>query len=164
MFDVETIMSLIEKLETSSLQYFECIHGNQTLILSKHSSHFKETAQQTSKVSSQQDLSLEIGHNPSSTSIENIENESLTDSISKNCKDIKSPIVGVAYLKPSPQDEDFVKVGTSVSKGQVVCIVETMKIMNEITSPYDGVIEEICIQNEQVVEYDQPLFVIKEGE
>lgn len=74
---------------------------------------------------------------------------------------IKSPMVGTFYLKPAPDKEDFVKVGDKVEKGQVLCIVEAMKLMNEIESEYDGEIVEICVNNEEMVDYGKPLFKIK---
>lgn len=73
---------------------------------------------------------------------------------------VKSPLVGTFYSASSPDAEPFVKVGDSVKKGQVLGIVEAMKLMNEIESEFDGVVKEIQIENEQVVEYGQPLFVI----
>lgn len=74
---------------------------------------------------------------------------------------VKSPMVGTFYLKPSPDKEDFVKVGDTVKKGQVLCIIEAMKLMNEIESEYDGQIVEICTKNEEMVDYGKPLFKIK---
>ena len=76
-------------------------------------------------------------------------------------KIIKSPMVGTFYASSSPTTEPFVKVGDKVKKGQVVCIVEAMKLMNEIESEFDGEIIEICVKNEDVVEYGTPLFKIK---
>lgn len=75
-------------------------------------------------------------------------------------KTVKSPLVGTFYAAPSPEAEAFVKKGDMVQKGQVLGIVEAMKLMNEIESEYDGVVEEILIGNEDMVEYGQPLFVI----
>lgn len=75
-------------------------------------------------------------------------------------KTVKSPLVGTFYAAPSPEAETFVKKGDKVQKGQVLGIVEAMKLMNEIESEYDGVVEEILIGNEDMVEYGQPLFVI----
>ena len=75
-------------------------------------------------------------------------------------KTVKSPLVGTFYAAPSPEAETFVKKGDTVKKGQVLGIVEAMKLMNEIESEYDGVVEEILIGNEDMVEYGQPLFVI----
>ena len=71
---------------------------------------------------------------------------------------VKCPLVGVFYAAPSPDDEPFVRVGTQVKKGDVLCIVEAMKLMNEIVAEQDGVISEICVENGEVVEYGQPLF------
>ena len=73
---------------------------------------------------------------------------------------VKSPLVGTFYSASSPDSAQFVKVGDTVKKGQVLGIVEAMKLMNEIESEFDGVVKEIQIENEQVVEYGQPLFVI----
>lgn len=78
-------------------------------------------------------------------------------------KEITSPLVGVAYLKPSPDKADFKQVGDTVKKGDVLCILEAMKVMNEIVSDVDGTIAAVLIENEAVVEYGQPLFVVKEG-
>ena len=74
---------------------------------------------------------------------------------------VNSPLVGTFYSSPSPDAEPFVKVGDTVKKGQVLGIIEAMKLMNEIESEYDGVVEAVLVNNEEVVEYGQPLFRIK---
>ena len=74
---------------------------------------------------------------------------------------IISPIVGTFYSAPSPDAEAFVKVGDVVKAGQTVCILEAMKLMNEIESDYDCEIEAVLVSNEQKVEYGQPLFKVK---
>lgn len=73
---------------------------------------------------------------------------------------IKSPLVGTFYNAPSPDAKAFVQAGDTVKKGQVLGIVEAMKLMNEIESEFDGIVEEVLIGNEQMVEYGQPLFRI----
>ena len=73
---------------------------------------------------------------------------------------IKSPMVGVFYAAPAPDRPPFVSVGDTVNKGDVVCIIEAMKIMNEITADKSGTITEILVENGDVVEFDQPLFNI----
>ena len=73
-------------------------------------------------------------------------------------KELKSPMVGVVYTAPEPGAEPFVKPGSRVKKGQVLCIIEAMKLMNEYTAPEDGEILDICIQNEELVEFGQVLF------
>jgi len=74
---------------------------------------------------------------------------------------IKSPMVGTYYSKPNPDSDDFVKVGQKVKKGQTVCIVEAMKLFNEIESDTDGTVEKILVKSQDQVEFDQPLILIK---
>ncbi len=74
---------------------------------------------------------------------------------------VDSPMVGVFYAAPSPDSDPYVSVGSSVSKGDVLCLIEAMKLMNEVTAEKSGVITEVCVENGQVVEYGQPLFRIK---
>lgn len=74
---------------------------------------------------------------------------------------VKAPLVGTFYSSPSPDSEPFVKVGDTVQAGQVLGIVEAMKLMNEIESEFSGKVTEILVENEQAVEYGQPLFVIE---
>ena len=76
------------------------------------------------------------------------------------CTYITAPIVGVFYAAAAPGEPPFVKEGSIVKKTDTVCIIEAMKLMNEIESEYDGVVEEIMVGNEEVVEYGQPLFRI----
>jgi len=79
----------------------------------------------------------------------------------KNIHIVKSPIVGTFYRAPAPGAKPFVEVGSKVKKGDVLCIIEAMKIMNEIKSDVNGVVEEILVENGQPVEYGQPLFKIR---
>lgn len=74
---------------------------------------------------------------------------------------VKSPLVGTYYAKPAPDKADFVAVGQQVKKGDVLFIVESMKLMNEIQSEYTGTVREILAQNGQMVEYGQPVLVIE---
>ncbi len=83
------------------------------------------------------------------------ESKEKTDYIS-----VKSPIVGVFYAAPAQNADAYVKIGDAVKKGQTLCIVEAMKLMNEITAQDDGVVSEICVTNGQVVEYGTELFHI----
>ena len=74
---------------------------------------------------------------------------------------VESPMVGVFYAAPSPDSEPYVTVGSKVSKGDVLCLIEAMKLMNEVTAEKSGEITAVCAENGQVVEYGQPLFMIK---
>ncbi len=73
---------------------------------------------------------------------------------------VKSPIVGTFYKAPSPDSDPFVSVGDKISKGDTLCIVEAMKIMNEIEAEFGGTVQEILLDDGQPVEFDQPLFII----
>ena len=73
---------------------------------------------------------------------------------------VKSPMVGTYYRCPSPGAKSFVEVGDSVKKGQTLCIIEAMKLMNEIEADTDGVIKAVLVENGQPVEYGEPLFII----
>lgn len=74
---------------------------------------------------------------------------------------VESPLVGVVYLASGPDQPAFVQVGDSVKKGQTLVIVEAMKVMNEIPAPYDGVVTEILVQNEEVIEFGKGLVRLK---
>lgn len=80
--------------------------------------------------------------------------------INENFFKVESPIVGTFYRKPSPDSEAFVKVGDTVKKGETLCIVEAMKLMNEIESPVSGKVEKILLSDGAVVEFGEVLFLI----
>ena len=90
---------------------------------------------------------------------------SLTEGATKTEQDefvqIRSPIVGTFYRAPSPEAEPYVEVGEAVKKGQILCVVEAMKLMNEIESEVDGKVVEILVENARPVEYGEPLFKIE---
>ena len=83
------------------------------------------------------------------------------DKLASNLKQIKSPMVGTFYRSPAPGSESFTEVGQAVAVGQTVCIVEAMKLMNEIGSDFNGVIRRVLAENGQPVEYGQPLFLVE---
>lgn len=101
-------------------------------------------------------VSIEKLENNMSSTIEN-ETKIIPE---ENILVVKSPIVGTMYSSPSPESQDFVKVGSKVKKGDTLCILEAMKLMNEIESEVDGEIIEVLVSNEDMVEYGQPLFKI----
>ena len=74
---------------------------------------------------------------------------------------VKSPMVGTFYAKSSPNSEPYVVLGQKVKKGDVLCIIEAMKLMNEIESEFDGEVKEILVKDGEAVEYGKPLFIIK---
>ena len=89
------------------------------------------------------------------------EDAPIEDKLASNLKQIKSPMVGTVYRAPAPGSEPFIDIGQPVAVGQTVCIVEAMKLMNEISSDFGGVIRRVLIENGQPVEYGQPLFLVE---
>jgi len=90
-----------------------------------------------------------------------IKEEKTEESEEKNYYVVESPMVGTFYRAPSPGAEPFVKEGDFVEKGQVLCIIEALKVMNEIESEVSGIVRKILVENGQPVEYGQPLFYIE---
>jgi acetyl-CoA carboxylase biotin carboxyl carrier protein len=76
---------------------------------------------------------------------------------------IASPMVGTLYLGASPSSPAFIKVGQKVKRGDIVCIIEAMKVMNQIEADADGIVSSILVENAQPVQYDQPIFVLQHG-
>lgn len=76
-------------------------------------------------------------------------------------KEVKSPMVGTFYRSPSPESDVYVEVGDVIQKGDVLCIVEAMKLMNEVKAEFGGRVVEICVENAEAVEYGQPIFIVE---
>ena len=145
--DIRKIKTLIEMLEASNLNEIEVSQGEESVRISKSSGEVKVL----------QDSN--IGINNESQSINKIDNNQIENEIKGN--QVTSPIVGTFYRKPSPDKEPFVKVGDIVNKGDVLCIIEAMKMMNEIKSEFDGQISSIEVDDGQPVEFGQTIIVIE---
>ncbi len=145
--DIRKIKTLIEMLEASNLNEIEVSQGEESVRISKSSGEIKVL----------QDSN--IGINNESKSINKIDNNQIENEIKGN--QVTSPIVGTFYRKPSPDKEPFVKVGDIVNKGDVLCIIEAMKMMNEIKSEFDGKISSIEVDDGQPVEFGQTIIVIE---
>ena len=148
--EFENILKLIDSVSASKLDSFVYEQNGTKIRLEKK--------KQKIQINGTPDLAME------SAAI--CAEEAVTDTdtgTQKSGKTITSPLVGVFYAAPSEDADPFVKVGDLVKKGQVVGIVEAMKLMNEITSDCDGVVREVCVENAEAVEYGQPLFVIEEA-
>ena len=145
--DIRKIKTLIEMLEASNLNEIEVSQGEESVRISKSSGEVKVL----------QDSNIDI--NNESKSINKIDENQIENEIKGN--QITSPIVGTFYRKPSPDKEPFVKVGDIVNKGDVLCIIEAMKMMNEIKSEFDGKISSIEVDDGQPVEFGQTIIVIE---
>jgi len=106
--------------------------------------------------------SIEIpAHRPSVVpSQETIVKEIVADEAEQRLITITSPIVGTFYRSPSPEAASFIEIGQKVKKGQVLCIIEAMKLMNEIECEADGIVVKALVDNGQTVEYGEPLFLV----
>ncbi|GAY73203.1 acetyl-CoA carboxylase biotin carboxyl carrier protein [Lentilactobacillus kosonis] len=89
-------------------------------------------------------------------------NEEISSVDDPNLSEIKAPLVGVVYFSPSPDKPVFKSVGDRVSKGEVVCVIEAMKMINEVKSNIDGVIKDTLVEDGAMVEFDQPIFKVEE--
>ena len=158
--DINSIKELIKAVSDSDLTALQVREGNLEIKLSKNKIDDYIKLDNGSPVDNG---SISIINNDSSTDnigISNNSNETSAKEVAGNCSEkiIKTPLVGTVYLAPSEGAESFVKVGDKVKKGQVVAIVEAMKLMNDIEAECDGEIQEILVENGQLVEYGQPLF------
>lgn len=147
--DIRKVKKLIELLETSDVAEIEIKEGEEAVRISRLSSAVTVTHQ--APVASAPAPSVEVpapgtdagGSSPASRG-----------------KMVNSPMVGTFYRAPSPSSAPFVEVGTQVKKGDVVCIVEAMKMMNQIEADHSGVVEAILVEDGEPVEFDQPLISI----
>ena len=153
--DVRKVKKLIELLEESNIGEIEITEGEESVRISR-SGYVSPSAQ---------NQYLQMQHSvPTVTPAPAvIENNNVVDA--KDSKNIEnaviSPMVGTFYSAPSPDADSFVKVGDKVSQGDTLCIIEAMKMMNQIESDKNGIIKEILVKNGDPVEFGQALFIIE---
>ncbi|MCI5900304.1 MAG: acetyl-CoA carboxylase biotin carboxyl carrier protein [Lachnospiraceae bacterium] len=138
--ELENILKLIDKVSVSGLTEFTLEEGNLQLSMKKEEMPVKNVT-----------TSVEV------KGAENVP----TPVMEEEGNQVTSPLVGTFYLAPSPDAAPFVNIGDTVKKGQTLGIIEAMKLMNEIECEYDGVVADVLVKNGEMVEYGQPLFVIR---
>lgn len=163
--NIKEIQDLILTMDKTSIENVDIENSEFKINISKNSKVEVIRDEITSN------SSREVGHSidvkPQSIDREtqvSTETKSETPEPIKECNDmfvVKSPIVGTFYDAASPDSEAFVKVGDKVKEGETLCIIEAMKIMNQIENEVSGEIYEILVKNEDVVEYNQPLMIIR---
>ena len=155
--DIRKVKKLIEMLEESQLNEIEIKEGEESVKLVKATTVPVQEQIVTSNIAattSQPTAMNEV------TSVESDTEES-TDPETISGKTIDSPMVGTFYAAPNPGAKDFVSVGDKISEGDVLCIIEAMKMMNEVKADSSGIIKQVLIENAEPVEFGQPLFVIE---
>lgn len=158
--DIRKIRKLIELLEETGISEIEIKEGEESLRLSRYSNNHVE-AQQIRYVAAPAHHSEAQTHASAPVAAGSLsESKPAAAAISAGHR-VRSPMVGTMYTSPSPESPVFVTVGQSVKVGDVLCIVEAMKMFNEIESDRAGKIAEILVANGEPVEYDQALFVIE---
>ncbi|MCL9683326.1 acetyl-CoA carboxylase biotin carboxyl carrier protein [Legionella maioricensis] len=157
--DIRKIRKLIELLEETGISEIEIKEGEESLRLSRHSSSAPMEAPQVRYVSAPVQQSAP---NPGpNNAIPAAHHEHKPAAPMASGHKIRSPMVGTMYTSPSPETPPFVTIGQSVKVGDTLCIVEAMKMFNEIESDRAGKIVDILVKNGEPVEYDQILFIIE---
>lgn len=158
--DINEIMKLIQAVSDSELTSFELEEGNVKVSL-KREKEVPQIVNVTTTGGEQTAPAVMAVNTAVAAPVPAAAPAPAQDQVIASDKVVNSPLVGTFYNASSPDAAPFVQVGDSVKKGQVLGIIEAMKLMNEIESEYDGVVEAILVGNEDVVEYGQPLFRIR---
>jgi len=145
---VQEIITLMEAAGKNGLSEFEYEEEGQRVFMKKDAASGKVT------VEKQGDSAPE----PVAQNVNTAEKEKAKDDADMT---VTAPMVGTFYVSSSPEKAPFVKEGDAVKKGQVIGVIEAMKLMNEIECPYDGIVGKVLVKNESVVEYGQPLMKIR---
>lgn len=145
--NLNEIKDLMAQFDQSSLREFSYKNGTDELVFSKNEAKLVAEASQAPQAQT-------------TPVVEVVSESSASESVAEGDL-VESPLVGVTYLAAGPDKSNFVSVGDTVKKGQTLVIIEAMKIMNEIPAPKDGVVTEILVENEEMVEFGKGLVRIK---
>ena len=146
--DIAHIRKLIKLIQSTDVTEIEITEGAETVRISRQGSVAEMPVATTYAAPVAAPAPAAAAESPAPAAEDNSANQ------------VKSPMVGTFYASPSPDADAFVTVGQKVKKGDALCIIEAMKMMNEIESEYDGVVEAVLAENATSVEYGQPIFVI----
>lgn len=156
MYTIDEIKEIITALDNSSVTEVELTCGNGEKIKLKKRSEVKLVAAEPIEVPAAPMVIPAAPAAPTAPDVPVAEAAPVAEG-----KEIKSPMVGVFYAAASPDSAPYVQVGQAVKKGDTLCVIEAMKLMNEINAEESGVITEICVKNGDLVQFGQPLFKIK---
>lgn len=162
---IQEIREIIKLVDGSSINEFTYEAEGTKIKMKKNSGASESLAAPTQSTSATQQAPQAATPAPLATpeapAKEERQADQAAETANANMHKILSPMVGTFYQSPSPDEEIYVQVGTKVTSEQVVCIVEAMKLFNEIEAEVDGEIAEILVKDGQLVEYGQPLFLVK---
>lgn len=155
--DLELIKKLVKIVDSSGITDFAIEEGDLKIKISK-----KPAVKQVYAQPMVQQQPVQAGELSTIVKADQQQKqETPEEAKASNLHEIRSPIVGTFYRAPSPDAEPFVKIGDTVSSGKVMCIIEAMKLMNEIESDISGKVVKILVDNGRPVEYNQPLFLVE---
>ena len=155
--DLNYLKKLIKMLDTSNLSEIEIQEEGIKIRLSKP----KTKIAQAEIIPVNSPIYNQTASQPIIVQQEKEQIEEVKEETHQNHYEVKSPMVGTFYRAPSPEAEPYVKTGSTISPGMVLCIIEAMKLMNEIESEVSGKIVKVLVENGQPVEYNQPLFLVE---
>ena len=159
--NLNEIKDLMAQFDQSSLREFSYKNGTDELLFSKNEAKFiSETSPAPQPAVSVTESTLAPQTQNVDPVVEAVSESGASESVAEGDL-VESPLVGVAYLAAGPDKPNFVSIGDTVKKGQTLVIIEAMKVMNEIPAPKDGVVTEILVSNEEMVEFGKGLVRIK---
>jgi acetyl-CoA carboxylase biotin carboxyl carrier protein len=156
--DLKYLQKVIKMLDSSNLAEIEIEEEGTKLKLSKPRT--KVFTGMTQMMTQPQELNLQQAA-PAAPQVTTVSVQKVEEKPNENLYEVRSPMVGTFYKSPSPDAEAYVKPGDSVKPGDVICIIEAMKLMNEIESEVSGKVVKMLVENGTAVEYDQPLMLIE---
>jgi|SRR5699024_4657465 len=168
MFKVQEIRELIRLIDNSSISEFSYENDGATLSIKKQLEGVQQVvAEQTTTQVTPAPLAQATPVKEETTEVKEVpKQETVTEEVEaeddENLVEIVSPMVGTFYRKPSPESDTYVEVGDSINEDSIVCIVEAMKLFNEIEAETTGEIVKILVEDGELVEYGQPLFKVKQ--
>ena len=154
--DLRKIKKLMELLEESGIAEIEVKEGEESIKLSRNIS--STTSMQVPQIIQQP---IQNSQPPTNHQASDIGTNAVDNLKKEKRNTVNSPMVGTFYASASPESKPFVTIGQSVKKGDTLCILEAMKMMNQVQAESDGKIVEILVDNAEPVEFDQPLFVLE---
>lgn len=152
--DIRKIKKLIKILEGSNISKIQISKGKELIKINR-----KITINNTKNENNK--IKIEEKTNIKNKELEKIKKNKDKKKINNENYIVKSPIVGTFYRSPSPTSKPFIEIGQKIKKGDILCIVEAMKMMNQIESEKDGTIQSILLENGETVEFNEPIIIIK---